>query len=111
VGSWIGRTNDTRTYVVTAVASTTSLTISPAYAGTTGAGNYTTWNIPAGITPYYNTGTTTFTPGSTNVTGAGTAWNSGMVGSWIYGSNNPAVPYKITAVSSTTSLTITPAYQ
>lgn len=111
IGSWIGRTNDTRTYTVTAVASATSLTIFPAYAGTSGAGNYTTWNIPAGLTPYYIDGTANFTSGSTNVTGSGTSWNSGMVGSWIYGSNNPAAVYKIISVTSATALTIYPAFQ
>ena len=111
IGAWIGRTNDTRTYTVTAVASPTNLTIFPVYAGVRGAGNYTTWSIPAGITPYYNTGTATFSPGSTNVTGTGTAWNSGMVGSWIYGSNSPVAVYKIISVTSATALTIYPAYQ
>ena len=110
-GSSIGRANDTRTYTITAVASATSLTIAPVYAGTTGSGTYASWNPPANLTPYYTTGTTTFTPGSTTVTGTGTTWNSGMVGSWIYGASNPTAKYKITAVANATSLTITPAYQ
>ena len=66
---------------------------------------------PPNLTPYYSNGSATFTPGSTTVTGSGTIWNGTMVGSWIFSSNNPTARYRITAVNSTTSLTITPAYQ
>lgn len=65
---------------------------------------------PAGLTPVYNTGTASFTTNSATVTGSGTSWGSGMVGLWIYRTNNPAAVYRITAVASTTSMTITPAY-
>ncbi len=109
---WLANTNDTRTYVVAGVASATSLTITPVYAGANVAGqSYFLQNPTAGLTTYYSAGTTTFTPGSTAVTGSGTSWNSGMIGSWIYGSNNPAVLYKIIAVGSPTTLTISPAYK
>ena len=112
IGMWLANTNDPRAYVITGVASATSLTISPVYAGTTVSGqSYFLQNPTAGLSTYYNAGTATFTPGSTSVTGSGTSWNSGMIGSWVYGSNNPAVLYKIIAVGSTTSLTISPAYK
>ena len=112
IGMWLANTNDTRTYVVAGVASATSLTITPVYAGANVAGqSYFLQNPTAGLTTYYSAGTTTFTPGSTAVTGSGTSWNSGMIGSWIYGSNNPAVLYKIIAVGSPTTLTISPAYK
>lgn len=65
---------------------------------------------PVGLTPVYSTGTATFTSGSATVTGSGTAWNSGMVGLWIYRTNNPGTVHRITAVASATSLTITPPY-
>ncbi|MBM4032165.1 MAG: hypothetical protein FJ291_10310 [Planctomycetes bacterium] len=68
---------------------------------------------PAGLTSYYSsvysTGTATFTNGSTTVTGSGTAWAAGMVGSWIRRGSDAAA-YRIAAVASGTSLTITPAY-
>lgn len=112
IGMWIAATNDTRDYAITAVANATTLTISPAYAGTSVSGQgFLVRNIPAGITPYYNTGTALFTPGSTNVFGAGTAWNNGMIGSWICGSNNPAAVYVIVNVINTTNLVIYPAFR
>ena len=64
----------------------------------------------AGLTPVYSAGTATFTANSVTVTGSGTSWNSGMVGMWIARANNYTDAYRITAVASTTSLTITPAY-
>ena len=65
---------------------------------------------PAGLTPIYNTGTATFTANSTTVAGSGTAWVAGMTNTWIVRSNDVGRAYLITAVASTTSLTITPAY-
>jgi hypothetical protein len=65
---------------------------------------------PAGLTPVYNAGTATFTANSTTVTGSGSSWVAGMVGLWVYPTANPAAAYRITAVASGTSLTITPAY-
>lgn len=112
VGMWLANTNDTRTYVITAVASATSLTLSPAYAGTTASGQgYYICNIPATITPFYTTGSALFSPGSAIVTGSNTSWNSNMVGSWIYAGANPAAVYKVVAVNNATNLTISPAYQ
>ena len=67
-------------------------------------------NPPAGLSPIYSTGTATFTSGNATVTGSGTTWNTGMVGAWIVRSNNAGTPYKIAAVASTTSLTISPVY-
>lgn len=112
VGMWIANSNDVRPYVITAVASATSLTISPAYAWATGTGtNFFIRNTPANETPYYGTGTATFTPGSANVNGTGTSWNNGMLGSWIYASNRPAAVFIIVAVNNATNLTIYPAYR
>jgi hypothetical protein len=112
LGMWIARSNGTAFYVITNVVSATSLNISPPYGGATvNNTNYTIRDFPRGLTPIYNTGQATFTSGSTTVTGTGTSWNGGMVGTWIYPSNNPAARYKITAVNSATSLTISPAYQ
>ena len=66
-------------------------------------------NRPAGNSSIYNVGTAKFTNGSGTVTGTSTAWNAGMVGSWIrLASTNK--PYKISAFSSATSITITPVY-
>jgi len=111
VGKWIAQSNDVAFYVITNVASATSLSISPPYRAASASGqNYILRDFPPGLTPLYNTGTATFTIGSSNVTGSGTSWNSGMIGSWIHASNNPAVRYKIIAVGSATSLTISPAY-
>ena len=111
IGMWIANTNDTRTYVITAVASATSLTISPASTITASGQGFLIRNIPAGQTPYYTAGTATFTPGSASVTGTGTSWSSSMIGSWICSSNNPSAVYIITAVPSATSLTNFPAYK
>jgi hypothetical protein len=111
VGMSIADSDDTRTYVITAVAGPTSLTISPAYASATGAGQtYRVQKITAGLTPYYTNGFVSFTVGSTMVTGSNTAWTSGMIGSWIFPTNNPYAAYRISAVNSATSLTITPAF-
>jgi hypothetical protein len=112
IGMWLACTNDTQNYVVIAVVNSTNLTLSQPYGGATAGGQlYFVRSTTAGLTPYYATGTATFTSGSTTVTGSGTSWNSGMIGSYIYGSNNPAVLYRIIAVSSATSLTIAPAYK
>lgn len=111
IGMWIANTNDTRSYAIIAVVSATQLTISPAYADASVSGQgFFIRSVPAGLTPYYNTGTALFTPGSTNVTGTGTSWNSGMIGSSIYGSNNPTAAYIIINVVNATNLTIYPAY-
>ncbi len=110
VGATLQRTGDTTTYTVTAVASATSLTISPVYASATVSGQaYTIWNPPPGRTPVYNAGTATFTSGSATVTGAGTTFNAGLVGLWIRRGTETA-NYEITAYNSATSITISPAY-
>ena len=67
-------------------------------------------NLPPSLTPVYATGTATFTSGSATVTGSGTTWGAGMVGLWIARTNNLPVVYRITAVASATSLTLSPAY-
>ncbi len=111
LGATILRTGDTVGYTITAVPSATSLTLGSAYAGATQAGqSYAIWNPPAGLSPLYNTGTATFTQNSTTVTGSGTTWYNVFVGAWIVNAANPQAVYKITAVASTTSLTIYPAY-
>ncbi len=56
----------------------------------------------------YTTGTATFASGSATVTGQGTAWNAGFV-NWYIRNNANGTYYRITAVASATSLTITPA--
>jgi len=53
----------------------------------------------------YTTGTVTLTNASATVTGSGTTFTSAMVGRWIKGNLN-GVWYKITAFTSTTSITI-----
>lgn len=140
IGEKIRRSSDGVDYTITAVASGTSLTISPAYAGTTGSaqayvitlGNFVAppasgyAAIPAttgiayeyqlcfrchsiyGFTSY-STGTATFTSASATVTGSGTSWNAGLVGSTMQRASDTAT-YTVTAVASATSLTITPAY-
>lgn len=77
---------------------------------------------PAGITPLHgggvatgtvNAGTATFTNGSATVTGATTGWKTGtaLVGAWIRRNSDPSgTDYRITAVASATSMTITPVY-
>jgi predicted CXXCH cytochrome family protein len=108
VGATIQRTGDTTTYTVTAVASATSLTITPVYAGTTGSGAaYTIWNPSPGVTPIYNTGTAALPANSATVTGTGTSWSAGMVGQHIrWGTST--TNREITAVASATSMTVTP---
>ncbi len=96
------------THTVTAVASTTSLTISPAAtAAWTGA-----YTMQAPSTFTYATGTATApysaTATSTTVTGAGTAWSATMVGAVIK-NNTLGIWHRITAVGSATSITIAPA--
>ena len=111
IGMWLGRSNDTRLSVITNVLNATNLVIMPAFSNSTAsAQSYTIWNITAGLTPIYSAGTAAFTTNSTTVTGTGTSWNSGMVGLWIYLTNNPVATYKIVAVVSTTSLRISPAF-
>ncbi|MEI8288512.1 MAG: hypothetical protein WCH99_03510 [Verrucomicrobiota bacterium] len=112
VGMWMANVNDSQTYVITSVTGATNLTITPVYSGvSTNGQSFFIRNVTAGLTPYATAGAATFTSGSTAVTGTGTSWNIGMIGSWIYASNNPALPYRIIAVNSTTNLTIAPAYQ
>ena len=111
IGMWIARSNDTRLYVITNVVGSTTLAVMPTYTNTTAtAQNYTIWNITAGLTPVFTNGTATFTTNSTTVSGTGTGWHSGLVGLWIYATNNPVATYKIVAVSSATSLKISPAF-
>ena len=111
IGMWIGRSNDTRLSVITNVLNATNLAISPAFSNTTAAAQcYVIYNITAGLTPLYNTNTASFTNGGNIVAGINTRWNSGMVGTWIYNSNNPSAVYKIIAVTATNRLNIMPAY-
>lgn len=55
----------------------------------------------------YTTGTIAVNSGGTTVTGSGTAWTSAMVGQYIF---IQMVLYQISAVGSTTSLTLADAY-
>ncbi len=57
----------------------------------------------------YTRGTATFTNGSTTVTGNGTNWQSNMVG-WYIRSDNYDMWYQVSAVVSTTQLTLATAY-
>lgn len=61
------------------------------------------------LVPVYSTGTVTVTIESRTVTGSGTTWTSSMVGRKFLGPDNAY--YKIAAVASTTSLTLTEPYQ
>jgi len=54
-------------------------------------------------------GTLSFTSGSGTVTGSGTSFSSSMIGWEIWPTAATAVPYKITAVASSTSITVSPA--
>jgi predicted CXXCH cytochrome family protein len=65
---------------------------------------------PPGLSPVYSTGTASFTTGSTNVVGASTTWRASMVGMWIVLTSDPTNAYRITVVTSTTSMTVTPAF-
>jgi predicted CXXCH cytochrome family protein len=114
VGATVIRTGDTNMYRVTAVASGTSLTMTPAFRYATVAGQSYTLSIPPpGLTPIATNGfrgTATFTTNSATVAGAGTSWTNGLVGMWIMRNGDTGSVYKITAVANTTSLTIFPAY-
>jgi hypothetical protein len=57
----------------------------------------------------YITGTATFTNGSTAVTGTGTTWTSAMINRYIFIDGERH--YRVTAVGSTTSITIESAYE
>jgi len=83
-----------------------------------GGTNRGAWGVVPTYTTIYNTGTASFTNGSTTVTGTGTGWSSGMVGQWIrcYETATGQTDYlgrwyKITAVGSATSLTISQPYE
>jgi hypothetical protein len=105
------RTGDTNYYRISAVASSTSLTIAPVFRYATMAGQGYAISIPtAGLTPVYTNGTATFTTNITTVAGSGTAWVAGMVGMWISRNGDTGAVYKITAWTSATSMTIYPAY-
>ncbi len=103
VGSLFQRTGDSQVYTVVARPSATSITISPAYAGTTASGAYTltAWQF----TP----GTVAVTNGSATVTGTGTTFALGMVGG-LFQRAGDTTAYTITAFTSATSITISPAY-
>lgn len=58
--------------------------------------------------PTYATGTATATSGSGAVTGTGTTWTASMVGWWIK-NNTVGVWHKVTAFTSATAITISPA--
>lgn len=83
-----------------------------------GGTNRGVWGVVPTYTTIYNAGTATFTNNSSTVTGSGTNWNSTMVGQWIRCFETATGQtdytgrwYKITAVTSTTQITISPAYQ
>lgn len=68
--------------------------------------------------PYYNFGSITVTNKSTTVTGVTTTFTSAMVGKWITigyssttGASGAGYAYKISAVGSATSLTLSEAYR
>jgi hypothetical protein len=61
------------------------------------------------LVPVYGTGTVAVTQDSRTVTGSGTTWTSAMVGRKFLGPNNEY--YKIAAVASTTSISLTEPYQ
>ncbi len=102
VGGLIQNSADGTWYNITAVPSATSIAISPAYAGTTASGAYS-------IDSNYSAGTATFTNASATVTGTGTAFAAGMVGGLIK-NNATGIWYRVTAVASATSLTISANY-
>ena len=111
IGMYIGCSNDTRLSVITNVLNATNLVISPAFSNTTAAAqSYVIYNITAGLTPIFTTGTASFTNNGNIVAGSGTGWSSGLVGLWIYLTNNPVATYKIIAVNSATSLKISPPF-
>jgi hypothetical protein len=61
---------------------------------------------------YYATGTVTATAGSTAVTGAGTAWDSTMVGRMIrFKDDMPRRMYRIASVAGVAALTLASAYR
>lgn len=57
----------------------------------------------------YSTGTVSGTSTTTTITGSGTTFTDEMIGWEVWPNGTAKVPYKITAVGSTTSLTVTPA--
>jgi predicted CXXCH cytochrome family protein len=98
VGQYIQNTSVGTAYRITAVASATSLTITPAYGAT--AHNYL---------DFYLHPAATFTNGSTTVTGVGTAWTTAMVGDTIQKSGD-ATTFTVASVQSATQLTLNTAY-
>lgn len=75
-------------------------------------GNYTPTNLTVAD---YTTGTVSVTNGSAILTGAGVTWLSSMVGYWFALTDSSGVPYgnwyKIGTFTSSSSLSITTAYQ
>lgn len=111
VGMWISCSNDTASYVIMSVSSATALTVNePLRTPSQANVPYVIWSLPPGLTPIYAVGTASFTNASASVGGTGTAWNTNMVGAWIYPTNAPSTPYKITAFVSPSNLTIRPAF-
>ena len=74
----------------------------------TGNSNWSSTGTWDSLTSVYSTGTATFTNTSTDVTGSGTTWTSGMNGDYIVSTTNTL--YKISTVNSTTDLTLTGNY-
>ena len=87
--------------------------------------DYGIWPIPGAVytvtlnyilrdrsltTADYTTGTVTVTNNSQTLTGSGTTWTAAMVGRWVTTAND-GYWYRISAFSSTTSLTIEEAFQ
>ncbi len=135
-GAMLLRSGDTTAYTIAAVSSATSITLASAYAGITGTGaSYTVTLPPRNLTPVltgtnnatfvngsttvtvpanvfittYSTGTAAATNGSGVLTGTGTSWSSSYVGATFKFTGDSTV-YKITARTSSTSITISPVY-
>ncbi|HEX6480488.1 MAG TPA: hypothetical protein VF043_16755 [Ktedonobacteraceae bacterium] len=105
-------------YTVLSVVSTTQLTLSQAYSGTTDSGKtYTIFDIvpPSGgactlaIPPTYNAGTIMLVAGSSTITGAGSNWNTTLVGMPFQVAGEQAV-YTIVSVNTPTQLTLDRPY-
>jgi hypothetical protein len=99
-------------YLVSAIASDTSLTIGSSYAGATPVQTYTSARTLTVLA-----GTVTSTNASAAVTGSGTSFttagpNGGsLVGSWLIFSNDTtATPYQVLSVASNTALTLATNY-
>jgi hypothetical protein len=95
-------------YLISAIASDTSLTLSTNYTGVTptnaGQNSYTTARRIVNLV-----GTVTVTTGSATVTGSGTAFNTALTpGMWLqFSADSTATAYQVLSIGSATSLTLT----